>query len=227
MRRLFRLRVAAVAGLGLAIWALASYEPLVALLAPERIAELLNTAGPIRAPLLLMGLMALAVVVSPIPSLPLDVAAGLAFGPWLGTLYAATGALVGALIAFGLGRLLGREFVERVAGGHISFCAHCSNRLLVGFVLVARLFPLFSFDVISYGAGLTKMSPLWFAGATFLGMLPPTFALVAFGSAISLQSPITWLLAAGLVAVFLLLPRWIEQHNLFGLRRMFAEHGKG
>jgi len=226
MRSIVTLRVATVAGLLLGIWALTTYEPLVALLAPERIKELLDTAGPIGAPLLLMGLMALAVVVSPIPSLPLDVAAGLAFGPWLGTLYAATGALLGALVAFGLGRLLGRGFVERIAGGHISFCAHCSDRLLLGFVLLARLLPIFSFDLVSYGAGLTKMSPLWFAAATFLGMLPPTFALVAFGSAISLQSPLTWLLGAGLVAVFLLLPRWIEQHNLFGLRRMFAEHGK-
>ena len=85
MRSPFALKVAAVAGLLLGIWALASYEPLVTLLAPERIAELLNTAGPLRGPLLLIGMMGLAGVVGPLPNLPLAVGARLAFGPRLGT----------------------------------------------------------------------------------------------------------------------------------------------
>ncbi len=59
-----------------------------------------------------MGVMATAVVVSPIPSLPLDIAAGSFFGPLLGTLYAATGALAGAVLSFLIARLLGR-WIER------------------------------------------------------------------------------------------------------------------
>ena len=50
------------------------------LLKPERIASWLDEVGPL-APLVLILMMAVAVIISPIPSLPLDLAAGAAFGP--------------------------------------------------------------------------------------------------------------------------------------------------
>ncbi len=40
----------------------------------------------------------------------------------------------------------------------------------------ARLIPLFSFDLASYGAGLTKISLKNVALATLLGKTPPSFA---------------------------------------------------
>ncbi len=208
----------------LAVYWLSSLEALSRLLDPERIGVQLNLAGPLLAPLLLMAAMALAVVISPLPSLPLDAAAGVAFGPWLGTLYAALGALAGALAAFGVARLLGRELVERVAGGHINFCRACSDRLLARVVFLSRLLPFVSFDVISYGAGLTNMSATRFGLATFFGMLPVTFAAVYFGSLIAFSRATVLLIGAVLVAVFLLLPGWIERNDLFGLRRYFADH---
>ncbi|MBA3966433.1 MAG: hypothetical protein H0X47_11770 [Nitrospirales bacterium] len=61
------------------------------------------------APVVFMGLMALAVVIGPIPSLPLDIAAGAAFGPLLGATYAVIGAEIGAITSFFIGRALGRE----------------------------------------------------------------------------------------------------------------------
>ena len=70
---------------------------------PERIVEYVHAWGS-AAPLVFMAMMAAAVVVSPIPSLPLDLAAGAAFGPFLGTLYAVVGAEVGAVISFLIGR---------------------------------------------------------------------------------------------------------------------------
>lgn len=197
---------------------------LAALLDPERFTAWLETLGPVVAPLALIGTMALAVVVSPIPSAPLDAAAGVAFGPWLGTLYASVGALLGSLIAFWIARALGRELVERWVGGHISFCRTCSDHLLFRVVLAARLLPFLSFDVISYGAGLTKMSAARFALATWLGMLPLTFAYVSLGAFFTIDSTVLIVLGAATVALFLLLPRWIEQNDLFGLRRLFADH---
>jgi uncharacterized membrane protein YdjX (TVP38/TMEM64 family) len=61
------------------------------LLDSERLQAGLRAQG-ILGPFLFMGLLALAVAVSPILGIPLDIAGGLAFGPWLGTLYAASGA---------------------------------------------------------------------------------------------------------------------------------------
>ena len=97
--------------------------------------------------------MAAAVVVSPIPSVPLDIVAGSIFGPVLGTVYATLGGLIGAMLSFIIARALGRQLLERFLGGHINFCQACSNRLLAKIVLVSRLLPLVSFDVVSYGAG--------------------------------------------------------------------------
>lgn len=189
-------------------------------LRPERIGSWLEAAGPL-APLVFIGLMAAAIVVSPIPSLPLDFAAGAAFGPLLGTLYAALGALLGAVLAFLLARLLGRELIERFLGGHIQLCRTCSDHLLFGIVLVSRLIPVVSFDVVSYGAGLTKMSLPAFALATFVGSLPLTYLYVAFGASILDSRWLALALGGVLVALFFLLPRWIERHDLFGLRRFF------
>ncbi len=193
---------------------------LVSILDPSTIEEFLARAGAL-APLVLIGMLAVAVVVSPIPSLPLDIAAGAAFGPWLGTLYAALGALIGSIVSFGIARVLGRELVERIAGGHISFCRECSDKLLTRVVLVSRLIPGVSFDVVSYGAGLTKMSLRRFVLATFFGMLPLTFLYTSSGPLLVGRGWLALPLGGIAVAVFLLLPRWIERNNLFGLRDVF------
>jgi uncharacterized membrane protein YdjX (TVP38/TMEM64 family) len=63
-------------------------------LRPEAVSDWLSGLGP-WAPLMFVFLMATAVVVSPIPSVPLDIAAGLAFGLLWGTVYVLIGAEVG------------------------------------------------------------------------------------------------------------------------------------
>ncbi len=179
---------------------------------PEKLTSVLRDLG-VGGPFALMGLMTLAVVVSPIPSLPLDLAAGAAYGPFWGAVYVLIGAELGAIISFLIGRALGRDVLNRWLKRDISFCEQCSDHHLLGFMIVARLVPIFSFDIVSYGAGLTNMSLKAFALATLLGMIPPTFALTYLGSAVvTVQWP---LILAGvlLVAVFLLLPKWIMNHK--------------
>ena len=193
-----------------------------AVLDPRRIEEWLTAAGAL-APLAFVLLMAAAVVISPIPSLPLDIAAGSFFGPLLGTVYAILGALLGAVTSFLIARVLGRELVERVVGGHINFCGECSDRLLTTTVLISRLIPAVSFDVVSYGAGLTKMSLFRFVVATGIGMAPLTFLYVTVGAEVVANRSLAVVLAAALVALFFLVPRWIERHDFVGLRRFF-EH---
>ena len=59
--------------------------------------------------------------------------------------------------------------------------------------------PVFSFDIVSYGAGLTKMSLKAFALATLVGMAAPTFAFTYLGSAVvTMQWP--FIFAGGLSA---------------------------
>jgi len=121
---------------------------------PILIAGLLEEWGSL-APLVFMLVMAGAVVISPIPSVPLDAAAGAFFGPFLGTGYSVLGAEAGALISFFITRTLGKKAVTRWLKSDIGFCEKCSERNLFIVILCARLLPVFSFDLVSYGAGLT------------------------------------------------------------------------
>jgi len=204
----------------LAVLALTQVVDFRVLLDPEGLADRLRGQGAL-GPVVFVALLALAVVASPIPSLPLDIAAGIAFGPWLGTLYAATGALLGSMLSFGIARWLGREFIERFLSGHIDFCSECSDKLLGKVVFVSRLIPAVSFDVVSYGAGLTKISLRSFSLATFFGMLPLTFLYVSSGAILGIDWRLGLFLGACMVALFFLLPRWIERRNPFGLREVF------
>ena len=185
-------------------------------LSPERVQTFLEGLGP-WAPAVYVGMMALAVVASPIPSLPLDLAAGAAFGPFTGGVLSVLGAEIGAVIGFSIARALGRDAIARLLGANLAFCDQCARRQLATVIFVARLLPVFSFDLVSYGAGLTAIPLRSFALATLLGMIPPTFALTYFGSGMFSGAPWTWVLAAVLALSFFLVPIWIRKRNPLGL----------
>lgn len=147
----------------------------------EDVAQLVRGQGA-RAPLALIGLMTVAVVVPPIPSVPLDIAAGAVFGvPW-GVTWVLIGAEAGAIIAFLLARRLGRSRLERrIDPEFLARVDAAVERHGVLAVLVLRLVPTFHFDLVSYAAGLTSMSLGRFAAATLVGMTPPVIAIVAVG----------------------------------------------
>ncbi len=179
--------------------------------------ELAQAQGAL-APLLLIGAMVLAVIVGPIPTVPISVASGMLFGPIAGFGYAMLGALFGAGLSFWLARLAGQPLIERLAGRHVVFCPQCSDRLLFWVVLGCRLFPFISFALVSYAAGLTAMSLRAFLLATALGMIPMTALYIAIGTSLVIDP--YWAAAGGLVAIALVLvvPRLIERYNPFGLR---------
>ncbi|NKB82039.1 MAG: TVP38/TMEM64 family protein [Nitrospirales bacterium] len=169
---------------------------------PTQLVNYLHSLGGF-GPVVFIVMMTTAVIISPIPSLPLDLAAGIAFGPMLGTVYAVIGAEIGAIVSFVIGRVLGREVISRLLGVNVVFCEKCSDHHLIGLVFVSRLLPIFSFDIVSYGAGLTNISLRAFALATLVGMIPPTFALTYLGgSIISMEWP---LILSGLAVATLLL----------------------
>lgn len=181
------------------------------LLNPDRLSDQLRGAGPF-GPILFMALMATAVVISPIPSLPLDLAAGATFGVTLGTTYAVIGAEIGAVVSFLIGRGLGREALTRLLRIDISFCERCSDRHLAVFVFLSRVLPIFSFDLVSYGAGLTNMSLRAFAVATLLGMIGPTFLLTYAGNQVVSGEWVLIVFGFAMVALLLLLPKLVVRY---------------
>ncbi len=133
-------------------------------------------------PLLIIGLMAGTVVMSPIPGAPIAIAAGFAYGHGWGTLYVITGAELGAIIAFGIARLVGYEAMHKRFGEQLKIGWLGSSRHLMLVVCVSRLIPFISFDIVSYAAGLTRLSYAQFAMATLIGIIPMSFLLAHFGS---------------------------------------------
>lgn len=186
------------------IWDLSQYFN------PDQIESWLASSGSL-APFLYVVIMALAVVISPLPSLPLDIAAGAYFGTVPGTIYSVTGASIGAVISFTIARILGRELIERFLGGHINFCTSCSDKVLTKIVFLSRLMPFVSFDIISYGSGLTKMSLRKFTIATILGMIPLTFIYNYSGAILVFGKGLTFVLGIIMVALFFIIPGWIER----------------
>jgi len=137
----------------------------------------LGMAGP----LAIIALMILAILVSPIPSAPIALAAGALYGHTWGTGYIAVGAELGALAAFGLARLLGRDALQRWLGNRLPNARLGSQRALMAIVFISRLLPFISFDVVSYAAGFTTLTWWRFALATLAGILPASFLLAHFG----------------------------------------------
>ena len=135
-------------------------------------------------PLLLIGLIALAIVFNPLPSAPIALGAGAIYGHTLGTVYVVAGAELGAMLAFVIARWAGYDLTRRFFGESGSLKGISSQNTLTTLVFVSRLIPFMSFDLVSYTAGLSPIKPWRFAVATLLGLLPVSFALAHFGAEI-------------------------------------------
>ena len=149
------------------------------------------------APILFSLLMIAGILISPIPTSPLTILSPKLFGIWGGMAVTLASATIGATIAFALARRLGDRFFvrfpqyQRVQG--------LLPRDATAFaIFLLRLPPSPTFDIVSYLAGLTKISVGQFILATFLGMIPVTATLCLVGSV----TPTVWL-APGFAALLL------------------------
>ena len=177
--------LAALAILGIALLGVWHFAPSVftearGLMDGERL-DMLVARGGIWGPVVIVTLMTVAVVASPIPSAPIALAAGAAYGHLWGTAQVVIGAELGALIAFGLARILGHDVLQRVFGDRVDAGLLGSQTALTATVLASRLMPFVSFDIISYAAGLSKLNSWRFALATLDGIIPASFLLAHFG----------------------------------------------
>lgn len=199
--------LAALAG----AWGLLQVLGMPANLSPDTLAQWLGSQGA-AGPLLLVLLMMIAVVVGPIPTLPVSATAGLAFGIGMGTVVAAAGALSGALAAFWIARCLGREIICRRFPDHPVLARDGSQRYLTLAIFLTRLIPLFSFALISYAAGVTAINTWRFTLATLIGMLPMTLVFVSLGNSFSLNPTLTVIAGLAILAVMIWLPWSLSRH---------------
>jgi uncharacterized membrane protein YdjX (TVP38/TMEM64 family) len=157
-------------------------------------------------PLMIIGLMTMAIVFNPIPSAPVALVAGAIYGHTWGTVYIVIGALIGAIIAFLISRLAGRAVICRLLGEHnIPSWIGSQNSMMIT-VLISRLVPFISFDLVSYAAGLTSLRLWRFFIATLIGLLPASFLLAHFGSKMTPDNLNESMSYVFIIGVLILLP---------------------
>lgn len=127
------------------------------------------------APIISFILMILQSVAAPLPAFLITFANASLFGWIKGAILSWTSAMAGAVLCFYIARFYGRGVVEKLT-------SKFALEEVDGFfekhgkyaILIARLLPFISFDIVSYAAGLTSMSFWSFFWATGLGQLPAT-----------------------------------------------------
>ncbi|MGG6294157.1 TVP38/TMEM64 family protein [Leptolyngbya sp. AN02str] len=165
-----------------------------------------------------IAVLTLSVVVSPLPSAPLAVAAGMVWGPVLAGIYSVIGGFLGGLLAYFIGYTLGRSAVRRLTGKLIYFSKDRGEVYLGWVIFMTRLLPVLSFDLISYGAGMAGLSLPIYVMATLFGMIPSTFLLTFLGSVLTINFYIAAILSSLFLVVLVGLPYGIHRYNWFGMQ---------
>jgi uncharacterized membrane protein YdjX (TVP38/TMEM64 family) len=137
------------------------------------------------------------------------VVAGALFGIAAGTLLTWLAMMLGAVVAFWIGR------AGRRAGGQLGRFASDRRRARIGpwverlnrwmerrgsiAVLYSRLIPGMPFTSINYAAGMTTMRWRPFVVATALGVLPNAYLLVALGGSFDHPLSVRFIVIAGVI----------------------------
>jgi len=124
------------------------------------------------------------VTVLAVPGSLITMAAGAIFGLVWGTAYAFAGALGGSVAAFLIARYAARDLVERRLADSARLAAldRALGREGLKIIILLRLSPVFPFNVLNYGLGLTQARLRDYTLASF-AMLPGGLLYVYYGRA--------------------------------------------
>lgn len=147
---------------------------------PSDIQKYVTSFGKL-APLVYIIMFAL-VPLTLFPDSILAIGGGIIFGLTKGYIYTLIGALLGASLSFYISRKLGRNFVKKITKEKLDYIEEMINTKGFFVILLLRLIPLFPFDVISYGAGLTNIKYRDFIFATIVGTIPGILVFTNIGA---------------------------------------------
>ncbi len=134
------------------------------------------------APIVSFLLMVFQSVAAPLPAFIITFANAGLFGWVYGAILSWSSAMAGAVVCFYIARYLGRDTVVKFTSVKAlksidDFFKHYGKYA----ILIARLLPFISFDIVSYAAGLTSMGFWPFFIATGIGQLPATIVYSYIG----------------------------------------------
>lgn len=148
----------------------------------ESVIELIRGYGAYAA-VISFFLMILQSILSPIPALLITLSNAAVFGWWKGALLSFWSSMVGAALCFYIARTLGRDVVEKITTKTgLAKVDEFFERYGKNSILICRLLPFVSFDIVSYAAGLTPIKFWDFFIATGLGQLPATIVYSYLGN---------------------------------------------
>ena len=172
----------------------------------DQIITLIRSWG-VAAPLMSVLLMTAQAIVAPLPAFLVTAANGMVFGSFWGALISWIGALMGALTSFYIARLFRNVALRKIVRNQktVEFIRHAGEKRGFYVILISRLLPFISFDIISYMAGLSGIRPWAFILGTALGMLPATIIYTFFGHEIPvMEENFPILLTYTVVFIFIL-----------------------
>lgn len=214
-------KVVAIACIVAALTALWQFTPLAAFLQPDKITGWAEQFGhQWWAPLIvLLAYTPACMTMFPRPLITLF--AVVAFGPWLGFVYAMLGIQVAAWTTYVAGRRLNRGTVRRLAGRKLNAIIEVLRRRGLIAMTALRLVPLAPFAVEGLVAGAVRVKLWHFQLGTAIGILPGTLAATVFGDQLEALiedrgSANYWLIGAAvllLVVATWLVRRWLSSSS--------------
>lgn len=171
------------------------------------------------APAAFVLLQVLQVVITPISHVVVGLAGGFMFGPSWGSVYNWLGRFVGTMIAFSLGRYVGRPLLHRLVRQETleKYDGIWDKSASVLFLMY--FLPAFPDDELSYIVGASRMPIRTFAAVAGFGVIGGSAVPAYVGSGADLKSPtFVLLLAVSVLAFFAYV--WIRQR----LRARQAHH---
>ncbi|MEL6493951.1 MAG: TVP38/TMEM64 family protein [Cyanobacteria bacterium J06623_7] len=118
-----------------------------------------------------------------VPGTVLTIVGGSLFGIWYGTVISIISATLGALCSFWAARYLFRDMAQRQfsQSKRLTKYQEAVLKQPFSFVLTTRLIPISPFNLVNYLFGLTSIDWWDYAKATFIGVIPGSFAYTWIG----------------------------------------------
>lgn len=158
-------------------------------------------------------------VAAPLPAFLITFANANLFGWWKGAVLSWSSAMAGAAVCFFIARILGRDVAEKLTSKTgLAQIDTFFEKYGKNTILICRLLPFVSFDIVSYAAGLTSMSFVSFFAATGIGQLPATIVYSYVGGMLTggAKLLVTALLILFALSVFIFMLRKIYMDRQSG-----------
>lgn len=155
------------------------------------------------------------------PVTVLVTAVAIVFRSWSAFFLSYTAIMVSASLSFGLGRILGKEFIEKYAGKSVRNVSRKVARQGILFLALVRLIPIAPFTVINTVGGASHVRFRDYFLGTLIGSIPGTFAVTFFVDQLTAAAQnskpkhfiVATVIGLAFIAVTWLFKRWVSKKS--------------